>query len=48
MLPSEEEDASPVLKPVRRPPTQLPLALGSFASLAAGHNGDGVGMVDDV
>src|SRR3981189_3631741 len=44
------QGASPVLKLVTQPPTQLPVAFASFASCAAGDIGDadGVGMVGDV
>ncbi len=44
------QGASPDLKLVTQPPTQLPVAFASFASCAAGDIGDadGVGVVDDV
>ena len=42
------QGASPDLKLVTQPPTQLPVAFASFASCAAGDIADGVGVVDDV
>src|SRR6266850_3110265 len=44
------QGASPDLKLVTQPPTQLPVALASFASCAVGDIGDadGVGVVGDV